>query len=258
MNKQIIALLLGVILFSPLTALGAGTASVNFSPQIGNYNVGKTFQVNVNIDPKGQALDTARIEIKYPSDLLEIKSFDFGPSFTIPSGENAFDNSTGIFTYGAGIPEGTNQPALFGTITFSAKSAGSAAISLSPESLVLSAGENIFDGALAIASYNVKTPVVPPKTQAPPAAVKKAVQPTEQPVAQPQEPSNLTGLEAGIVPVVTETLQKTNPSQLALIQEFISSNALAILGVILLLLIILGAFIVRKNYPSKKNIIKTS
>lgn len=247
MKKKFLTLLLSVLVLAlPIISYGAGTASVNLSPPSGEFVPEKNFSVNIGISPNGQNFDTARIVLKYPASLLEITSFSFGPAFSIPSGENNFDNSAGIFTYGAGIPEGASENTLFGTITFSPKSEGDAIISLDSESLILSAGENIFNGVLASAPYALKKPLIiaEPKTIKAPPAVNK------NPVAENKiEQSNLVVaepevLEPEVVPIIASALpgEKTQTASIFdAAKKFISANLMLAFAIILALLILLGS-----------------
>lgn len=196
-----IAAVLLAISFIPSHSFAAGSASINFSPQTGSYNVGKNFSVVISVDPAGGKIDMVRAKLSFTPGILEIKSFTTSPTFSFPAGSNGFDNTAGTFSWGAGVPGGITAPATFGTIIFTVLAPGSAQVSVSNDSMALSAGQNMFNGQLASADYALKSVVaaeqksIVKKTNPTPAAAK--TQTSEQPVAT-------TGVDTQIIPNVNK------------------------------------------------------
>jgi hypothetical protein len=193
MKKTLISISLILIassLFLP-TVQATGQASVALSPLTASYKVGQTFSLTIVVNPSGETIDTVRAKLNFPPDKLEIQSFSFGPKFTFQAGGNGHDNAAGTFSYGAGVANGTADASLFGTIVFKAKGEGQAAVNLTSDSLVLSAGESKFNGLGSSASFSI-LPV--PPAPAPPQATPKtditqpsALEPTPSETANPQE-----------------------------------------------------------------------
>ena len=159
--KKIFPLILAVYILSvSLTADAAGTASLSFSPSGGNYKVGDKFTVSIFANSSGGQVDTVRANVRFSSDLVEVQSFSMSSSFTLSSGGNSIDNNSGSLSYGGGIPGGTTSSrTLFGTANFRVKKAGQLNLTLSSDSLVLSDGENIFDGKSPSAVFTFAEPV---------------------------------------------------------------------------------------------------
>lgn len=158
-------------------------ATFTFSPPNGSYQVGQDFNVNVYVDSR-EGFDTVRANLKFSADNLEIKNFTRNSSFSFPSGENGHNNQTGTFSYGAGIPGGISQGSTFGTITFRAKSPGQATLEINGDSLILSDGENKFDGKNSTALFSLTSAATPtPSSPATPKPQVKAVD-TKTPAAK--------------------------------------------------------------------------
>ncbi len=102
---------------------------------------GRTFTLPVTIDPEGEKQYTARFTLAFPSALLEVTSFSFAPRWLgVPQpGYDLVDNKSGQLIKTAGFPRGFSAPKSFGTVTFRAKAAGEAIITVGPRSFVLNA-----------------------------------------------------------------------------------------------------------------------
>ena len=177
------------ILFTiSLTALGIAVlavsamaaTTVSFSPASVNVVSGKSFNVVVAVNPQGVSNYTEKIELTFPADILEVKSFSFGNSWMALSqtGYNLIDNTNGILVKTAGYPGGLSSSATFGTVSFYAKKAGSGTIKLGSGSLALDAiNQNVLSGAPSV-SVAITAPVSVPAEK--PAAETPAA-PEEQP-----------------------------------------------------------------------------
>lgn len=154
-KKYIFAFLIAVLMMPAAFLKADGTASLNFSPAFGSYKTGQEFSISINVDPGSGSVDTVRAKFSYPVDLLQVEKFSTNEVFSYQAGANSFDNQTGTFSWGAGVPGGIKVPQKFGTIVFKAIKDGSAKITLSSGTLVLSAGQNVFNNQLSSASFSV-------------------------------------------------------------------------------------------------------
>ena len=161
LKVSIITIFLGLLICAPVFAMGK--ANLILSPASGEYQVGKTFNVSIIANTNEEKIDTVRAKVNFHADKLEITKFIFGSLYSYPAGGNAYDNSAGTLSQGAGHPGGTTQSGTFGTITFKVKAAGKAIITVSSDSLMISAGEDKFTGKSFSASYNLTTPPPPVK-----------------------------------------------------------------------------------------------
>lgn len=195
-----------------LTALGIAVlavsvmaaTTVSLSPVSVSAVSGKSFNVVVAINPQGVNNYTEKIELTYPADVLEVRSFSFGSNWMAlsQSGYDLVDNANGVLIKTAGYPGGISSSATFGTISFYAKKAGSGTIKLGNGSLALDANnQNVLSGAPSI-SVAITAPVsVPEAPTAPtaPTVPSPAETPAvpEQPITQAPQPSLLAAM--GIV-----------------------------------------------------------
>ena len=193
----IVVLLL--LLIAPTYLLAAGSAAISLSPQAESYKVGQTFTATISVDPGTEKIDMVRAKLTFPSDLLEIKNFSASPTFGYQAGSNGFDNTTGNFSWGAGAPGGISTPNTFGTIVFSVKKAGNAKIEINQDSLVLSDGQNKFNGQLGSSDYSLLAAAVakPSAKKIQPLTTGNKVQ-SSVVVSQPFENNNV--VETKIIP----------------------------------------------------------
>ena len=190
---------LGVIVLA-MPALAATTVSL--SPASVNVVSGKSFNVVVAVNPQGASNYTEKIELDYPADLLQVKSFSLGSNWMALSqpGYDLIDNTNGVLIKTAGYPGGLSSSATFGTVSFYAKKAGSGTIKLGSGSLALDANnQNVLSGAPQVA-FTVTAPASVPAAPSEPAAgtpaapEQPAEQPIEQPIAQAPQPTLLAAL----------------------------------------------------------------
>jgi len=213
-----------ILLTISLTVLGAivlatsamAATTVSFSPASVNVVSGKSFNVVIAINPQGVNNYTEKIELTYPADILEVRSFSFGNSWMALSqtGYDLIDNTNGILVKTAGYPGGLSSSATFGTVSFYAKKAGSGTIKIGSNSLAFEVNsQSALSGAPV--SFTITTPIsVPavPKTPTTPSPVEipsaPAEQPTidqpiEQPIAQPATQNSLAATIGGFMTLGT-------------------------------------------------------
>ena len=178
--------ILGLIIL-PLSVLAA--TNLSFSPASIDVEPGDDFVVVISVEPE-EAVYTVKLELNFPAELLEIKSFTFGQSWIQLSQDeyNLVDNENGLLVKTAGYPGGLALASDFGTISFSAKEAGSGVIGISNNSFVLdSENQNILNEELAQLSLQITAPAPVPEITPPAEEVEKrgteaeAIVPEEMP-----------------------------------------------------------------------------
>ncbi len=159
--QKIAAFIVGVVMFitsfGVSTALASGAATFSLSPTNTAVDTGESFSLTVMVDPNGESLDTARLEIEFDETLLEVLSFDLGTLFPYQSPSNEIDNTSGALSQGAfkyGDP--VESSGTFGTVTFRALSSGAATIVISGDSRLISDGDEKLDaGDLGSATISI-------------------------------------------------------------------------------------------------------
>lgn len=147
LSKKILLFLVVLSLFSPAfapvptQASHAGTgARVFITPSSQDAIVSDTFSVSVFLDTRDHIINTIDVKLKFSQDKLQVVSPAIGRSIIgIWTAPPSFNNTTGELHFQGGIPSpGINaSQGLISTITFRAKSVGSANISFSGGSKVL-------------------------------------------------------------------------------------------------------------------------
>ena len=202
MKKILITILLTALGIAVLAMPALAATTVSFSPASVNVVSGKSFNVVVAVNPQGASNYTEKIELDYPADLLQVKSFSLGSNWMALSqpGYDLIDNTNGVLIKTAGYPGGLSSSATFGTVSFYAKKAGSGTIKLGSGSLALDANnQNVLSGAPQVA-FTVTAPASVPAAPSEPAAgtpaapEQPAEQPIEQPIAQAPQPTLLAAL----------------------------------------------------------------
>jgi len=206
MNKTIltISLVISGGIFLACSVLAATT--ISFSPTNISIEEGENFNLIVSLNPQGVKNYTIKAEVNYPADLVEVKSFSFSNGWMAlsQSGYDLIDNINGQLIKTAGYPGGLPTTATFGTISFSAKKAGSGTISLGSNSLALGAdNQNLFDGGLTQLTFNITAPTTPP---IPPSIPTIPTTPTA-----PTTPEEV--IEEEITPPIEEGEEATTPEE---------------------------------------------
>lgn len=143
-------------------AAHAATAGVSGPSQV---RVGGTFQVNLNVSG-ARDVDTVRFVGTFPADLLELQGMANGSA--LPNRSPGSGSGNGSFNFGAfSLGASVNGNATAGVLTFRAKQAGEAVISLVSGTTILAAGESQLTGQGSLRINIVETPA-PSETPAPP------------------------------------------------------------------------------------------
>ena len=178
----------GALLFA-LPTLAATTASL--SPSTITVVPGQKFTVIISVNPQGTANYAEKIEVVYPPETLAVDSFTFANNWMALAqpGYDVTDSTMGVLIRTAGYPAGFASTTTFGTISFSAKKAGSGTITIGNSSLAFEVNSQtpITGNSVAV---TITTPVVAP---------------VKAPIIAPQD----TKVQKTISPVTTESATKT-------------------------------------------------
>lgn len=154
------------VLLVGLAPLSATAATLSFSEPAASYSVGQTFSVSVYAGSGDQAMNAASGVISFPWDKLEVVSLSkTGSIFSLWVQEPSFSNSAGTVSFEGIIlnPGFTGASGKILTITFRAKTAGTANLSFSSGSVLANdgTGTNILTGS-RVAVVNIGAKSSPP------------------------------------------------------------------------------------------------
>ena len=125
-----------------IALLFAGQAqATNFSfiPAEIRVQQGQVFSLKINIDPQGIENYTVKSSIKFPADLVSLKTWTYANNW-MPlrqSGYDYFSNASGALIRTAGYPKGFNEAIDFGSAEFIAKKNGTGVIEFANDSFSL-------------------------------------------------------------------------------------------------------------------------
>ena len=141
-----IILTLAILAFSGVAFVASAQVSTvaTLLPSVDTVSAGQSFDLAVMVDPQGTGNYAEKIEVDYPSDILQVNSFTLDKSWmalTQP-GYDSIDNINGVMIKSAGYPGGFSSPVLFGTISFTAKEAGSGVVTIGNNSVVFGANSS--------------------------------------------------------------------------------------------------------------------
>lgn len=219
-----------------IAAPALAATSVSFTPVNVSVRQGQTFTLTIGVNPQGAKNYTAKAELHYPADLLEVKSFTFANGWTplSQSGYDLTDNTNGVFIKTAGYPGGVSSPVTFGTVSFLAKKSGNGTIVLNSNSFVLDANnQNVLAGASVQTAVAISAPApvqTTPKT------------PTTQttPAVEPTEEGAVSGEQAQVAQEPTTTSQPiASQSMLAAVGSIVTLGTdSAIVGILITVIIL--------------------
>ncbi|MFT5436631.1 MAG: hypothetical protein ACI840_001279 [Ulvibacter sp.] len=162
--KKNYLLILFILLLFPLNVFSE--ARVDISKNNLNFIEGKTYSIPVFIDPKGEQIFTAKIEISYPVDMIVVNSFSFNDSWIElrQPGYDLIDNANGLLIKSGGYPSGVSSKVLLGYISLRSKKSGIAELGVTDNSSVLDVNnDNILETSNSSISLNIQPkPVVEP------------------------------------------------------------------------------------------------
>lgn len=161
MNKTI--LLISSVILGGMFLTGSvwAATTISLSPASVSVTQGESFNLTIGVNPQGIKNYTVKVELEYPADLLEVKSFNFSSGWMAlsQSGYDLIDNTNGLLIKTAGYPGGTPISVTFGTVSFSAKKSGNGVIKLSSNSMALDAeNQNVLSSPLAQVAVSITAP----------------------------------------------------------------------------------------------------
>lgn len=221
MKKYLLTILLGAFGAMAIAAPALAATSVSFTPVSVSVRQGQTFTLTIGVNPQGVKNYTAKTELHYPADLLEVKSFTFAPSWMplAQPGYDLTDNTNGVFIKTAGYPGGVSSAVTFGTVSFLAKKSGNGTIALNSNSFALDANNQNVIGSATVQSAVAITAPAPTAPTTPTA-----------PAEEPTEEGAVLGEEAPVTQEPTAASQPISRSLLAAIGSVVSlgTNSVAV------------------------------
>lgn len=220
-------------LFIASSALAA--TSVSFSPISVNIKEKQNFNLTITVKPQ-ETIYTAKIEVRFPANLLKVNSFSLNSSWMAlsQSGYDLIDNENGILIKTAGYTGGSSTDKTFGTISFSAKKEGTGSIDLNANSLVLDAeNQNV------LSASGIKTSVI----------ITKALitSPPETPFETPAETPEEENIGSEGQPIQSEQSAITenipSPSFFASVMNILSLGTQKTLVAVIVLIVIVAIII---------------
>ncbi|MHB1162974.1 MAG: cohesin domain-containing protein [Minisyncoccota bacterium] len=241
MNRFSSALFVALALVLPGAALAA---SVNLSPTTVSVTPGKVFTVTLTAEPVGAHLYTVRANVSFDPALVTVTDFTFAPKWLAlsTSGYDSIDNTNGMLVKTAGYPGGITAPTVFGTVTFRAKAAGTAHITVTGQSMLLDENsKNTISGTQGAAQVVISAPAQVKTTP----VVKKTTVKSTTKLAATVKPAVATSSESETVAttsiaLATSTIATTSALAAAGAAGFSFGSPLGILLILLALAIIAG------------------
>jgi len=137
MKKNILTITLATLSALAFCDAALATTTVSLSPSNVNVNPGQSFNISISVNPQGVNNFVEKIELKYPADILQVNSFTLNNQWMALAqpGYDLVDNTNGVLLKSAGYPNGLSSVTSFGTVSFSAKKAGSGIVSIGGNSL---------------------------------------------------------------------------------------------------------------------------
>lgn len=233
-------------------------ATIYFSPSEAKTDSGGNIILNLVLDPENTKNYTVKLDLEYPSDIMQVKSFKFSDGWMALSqpGYDLIDNEKGILTKTAGYPSGASMVLNIGTITLSALKSGITAIKVMPSSLVLNGeNKNVFDGSANPASIVIspssgalrqnqslnENALTAPNATAPVKTEEKQIQ-AQQPLAK--EITEKSGeLAAG-----------NRQSLLASLYDIMKTDVWVVILIILTALLVIASLVYFSNFLKKSKI----
>lgn len=117
-------------------------ADFNIYPKTGTFGAKQEFEINLKIDSASETINAAQAKIKFPANIIEVKSISKeGSIFNFWLGEPTFSNTDGIIEFIAGTTSGVSGSYLqVLKITFTTKGTGSSEISFIDSSITAADG----------------------------------------------------------------------------------------------------------------------
>ncbi len=176
--KKLLALTLALFLLAP----SAFAASMSVLPAGRNVNAGDLVTARVSINTSGVAINQAEATLRFPTDVLEVVSVSKSSSiFSLWVEEPTYSNTAGTVSFNGGVPTPgyTGSDGAVVSVTFHAKTAGTASLLLSDAAVRANDGR----GTDVLSSWSGATITVTAVTT--PAPLPAAPTPTPSPTPTP-------------------------------------------------------------------------
>ena len=136
-------------------------ATLSISPGSGTHNVGGNFTASLIVS-SSEPYNTVGATISFPSSLLRVTNISKGSFAQLCAVEPTFDNSAGTIDLGCGNTSSNTGSSTVITITFNARSEGSARVSFTDGQVLAADGQgtNILDNMVP-ANYTISAPSQP-------------------------------------------------------------------------------------------------
>ena len=160
MMKQFIAgLIVLVSAWFPVVVFAAGPATMSFAQNTVTVSAGEMVDLTVIVSPNGEVLDTVRAIISFDPTVLTAQSVSLTGPFNRNTPGNFFDNEGGKISWGGFTLEGgVKTTGSFAKMTFLAQKNGTTTVAISPESRLISNGQEMID-TTKLGSVNVTVQV---------------------------------------------------------------------------------------------------
>ena len=257
MKKIIANISLTAVLSIFLLPLIASAASFSVDPLAIRTNPGKTFTLTfaVVVSSGENKNYTAGLNLEYPSDLVEVRSFSFNQGWIplVQPGYDSIDNAEGKLIKTAGYPGGTGVKRTFGTAVFAVKKAGTGQIEVGGNSLLLdSQNTNTYTGTNVDAASLTITAAAPAPAPAPAPSPAPSPAPAPAPAPTPEPEAQAPVAQA---PRVLPEIPEPEPASLlaSVGYGFTLGTNSAFIGILVLLLLAgSAAFLVNSRYGHAK------
>ena len=240
-KKSIFTIILSGLGMMVLAMPVFAAASLSLSPVNVNVTEGQNFSVVIAVDPQDVKNYTVKVELEYPADLVEAKSFTLGSDWMAlsQSGYDLIDNTNGVLVKTAGYPGGLSSAATFGTVSFLAKKAGDGIIKIASDSIVLNEeNQNVLITPLTETFVAVASPPLPEEEVlseeeeviSPEEEEKEEVISPEEEVISPEEEVPQKGLASMLAASLGTAWRKITQSTFLTIIVILCSVALILIG----------------------------
>lgn len=215
--KTILLRTFAFIIISSLLPLSAIAATLSVSPGSTSVNAGDIVTVRLIANTQGTAINQGEGTIRFPTDMLDVVSTSkSGSIFSLWVEEPSYSNSAGTVRFGGGAPNPgyTGSGGTIITITFRAKRAGTATLTLSDTALRANDGlgtdvlSSASGGSITI-TQSVVTPTPPAPTT--PTTPTKPDAPATTAAPAPTTPNSITQLISASHPQQDAWYQDRNP-----------------------------------------------
>ncbi|MCK9344609.1 MAG: Ig-like domain-containing protein [Candidatus Pacebacteria bacterium] len=165
-----ISIILGTI---ALFAQTAEAATLFFTPGSGEFGINKEIVVDLKIDSEGAGINAAQATLRFPKDILEVKSINKTDStFNFWLEEPSFSNTDGVISFVGGTPYGISGASIQVLhVVFTTKTGGTAPLNIVDAAVTASdgSGTNVLtkttDATFTISPAKTAPAVVVPPTQ---------------------------------------------------------------------------------------------